>query len=71
VRGFVGSVGSCSCLSACVMVSCSGPVVSFAEFPDCLKRCWIRRTAVAVASESKRARQDGRQPNVPRQRHEF
>jgi hypothetical protein len=37
VHGFVGPVGACSCLSAFVMVSCSGPVVSFAEFPDCLR----------------------------------
>jgi hypothetical protein len=56
VHGFVGPVGACSCLYACVMVSFSGPVVSFAEFPDCLKKCWIRRTAVAVASESREER---------------
>jgi hypothetical protein len=37
VRGFAGIVGACSSLSAFVVVSCSGPAVTFAEFPDCLR----------------------------------
>ena len=37
VRGFAGPVAACSCLSAFIVVSCSGPEVSFAEFPDCLR----------------------------------
>jgi len=37
VRGFAGLVRACSCLSAFVVVSSSGPAVSFAEFPDCLR----------------------------------
>ena len=37
MRSFVGPFGACSCLSAFVMVSCSGQAVSFAEFPDCLR----------------------------------
>ena len=37
VRGFAGPVAACSCLSAFVVVSCSGPTVSFVEFPECLR----------------------------------
>ena len=37
MRGFVGAVGACSCLSAFFMVSCCGSAVSFAEFPECLR----------------------------------